>query len=90
MDIFGKREKKRVALFSMYSAVFNSEEGKKVLDDLMRTFGVVEGTFDPDPYQHAYNEGARSVVVRILKTINTDPEQFNKIVKGQLEEDYDL
>lgn len=90
MDIFGRKEKEQAALFSRYSAVFNSEDGKVVLNDLMRTFSILDSTFDSDPHVHAYNEGARSVVMRILKTINTDPEQFARIVKGQLEKDYEI
>ncbi len=88
--MFGKREKKQAALHSKIRAVFSTSEGKEVLAHLMKEFHVLDSTFDADPYIHAYNEGARSTIVRLLKTINTDPEQFSEIVKGQLEQDYEL
>lgn len=77
-------------LISRYKEVFASESGKIILEDLMKTFSVLDSTFDPDPYIHAYNEGARGVVMRILKTINTDPEAMRKAMKGKLEEQYEI
>ena len=89
--MFGiNREKKQKIMLSYYREVFNSENGKKVLHDMMKTFSVMDSTFDPDPHIHAFNEGARSVVVRLLKTINTDPEALEKAIKGKLEEDYEI
>lgn len=88
--MFGEKAKKQKILHSKIRTVFGSPEGKEVLAHLMKEFNVFDSTFDSDPYIHAYNEGARSVMMRLLKTINTDPEQFSKLVKGQLEEDYDL
>lgn len=83
-------QKKQQEKITRYKEVFSSESGKMVLADLMSTFSVLDSTFDPDPYIHAYNEGARSVVMRVLKTINTDPEHFKKIVAGKLEEQYEI
>lgn len=77
---------KRRKVMDCYRAAFDTKEGKVVLDDLVRTFAVQETTFSPDPQQFAFNEGARSVVMRILKTINTDPEVAKKMMEGQLEE----
>ena len=83
-------QKRKLELISRYRSLFNSDDGKRVLHDMMHHWGVLGDVFDPDPRVHAYNEGARSVVMRILRTINTDPEQLEKAMKGQLEEDYDF
>ena len=89
--MFGRdRSKQQKVMLSYYRKVFTSTEGRKVLHDMMRTFHVMDTTFDPDPRTHAFNEGERSVVVRLLKTINTDPEALEKAIKGKLEEDYEI
>ena len=88
--MFGKREKEQAALHSKVRAVFNSPEGREVLVYLMKEFRVLDSTFDSDPYIHAFNEGARSTIVRLMKTINTNPEQFNEIVKKQTEKEYEI
>lgn len=77
-------------MISRYRAVFNTDDGKIVLNDMMKTFSVLDSTFDADPYIHAYNEGARSTVMRILKTINTNPDAVKTAVKGQLEDYYEI
>lgn len=71
-----------------YKTVFNSKEGQKVLLDLMKSCHVMGTTFSSDPYETAYNEGARSVVLRIIKTINVDPKQMEELLKLGQSEDY--
>lgn len=75
-----KREPDQVV--RAYREVFNSEAGKVVIEDMMKTFYTLSSTFDPNPIEMAYKEGERSVVIRILKTINTDPFEL----KQRLEE----
>lgn len=83
-------QKKQREKVGRYKEAFSTESGKIVLNDLMKTFSVLDSTFDPDPYIHAYNEGARSVVMRVLKTINTDPEAFQRMLLGKLEEEDEI
>lgn len=71
-----KREPDQVV--RAYREVFNSEAGKIVLEDMMKSFYTLSSTFDPNPHEMAYREGERSVVIRILKTINTDPFQLRQ------------
>lgn len=72
-----------------YKRVFESEDGSKVLEDLMKSCHMVNSTMGNDPYETSFNEGARSVVVRILKTINTDIEKLNKFIEKLETEEQD-
>lgn len=52
-------------IVASYSAVFKSQSGAVVLDDLIQeTCG--ELSFSSDPYATAYKEGRRSLVLNIL------------------------
>jgi len=59
---------------AVYSRLFNSEDGKKVLNELCRLHYINGTTFSADPFRNAYNEGQRSVVIRILNIIKGDNE----------------
>ena len=73
-----------------YKRTFDSPDGKKVLADLFKCCHMTTSTMDKDPYETAFNEGARSVVLRILKTINTDVEALNKMYEDlETEEQYE-
>lgn len=73
--MFFKR-KDRYKVIKSYMEVFNTEAGKEVLEDMMKTFHVLNSTHSTDALEMAYREGERSVVLRILKTINTDPSEL--------------
>lgn len=78
--MFNKKQKE---LTIAYMDTFNSEHGKKVLQHLMSTFFCFHSTIGDTPEETAYNEGARSVVLRILKTINQDPSRFEQMLKDE-------
>jgi hypothetical protein len=73
-----KEVKRLEDLILCYKKVFKSEEGEKVLEDLRNTTGFHSGNFDKDPYAHAYNEGARSIVCRISNLVKTDLEKIRE------------
>ena len=50
-----------------YAITFGSEQGRRVLKDLLGYRDRI--SFDPDPYQTAFNEGQRSVVLRVTTKI---------------------
>lgn len=78
--------KKKRDLIIRYKRLFATEDGKEILHDLMKACHVMNSTLDSDPIQMAHNEGARSIVLRILQTINTDPKQMEELLKlGQSE-----
>lgn len=85
MNIF--KESKRARLIRAYREVFSSDEGKEVLHDLCRSCNVYSSTMDTNANEVIYKEGARSVILRILKTIEIDPFELDRqIKKGQSEE----
>ena len=85
-----KQAKQSLIVNSAYKKVFADEDGKIVLHDLMRSTGYNSTTFEPCPYRTAFNEGARSVVVRILQTIEVDPEAFQKMISDMEDESRSL
>ena len=54
---------------SLYSAVFNNPDGRKVVDDLINFVGYFGEGFATDPYSTSYNCGQRRVVTRILNLV---------------------
>lgn len=62
-----------------YQFVFGSEEGQRVLRDLMLTSCVWgESTFDENPYVTARNEGRRTMVLYVLDRVRRKmkPQEF--------------
>jgi hypothetical protein len=58
---------------------------QQVLQDLADFCHVndVNGTFDPDPYIHARNEGRRQVFQRIQNHIHLNDQQMMALMLGQ-------
>lgn len=62
----------------LYKKVFNSPNGKKVLEDLEAVCGF-KALGCPDNIQRiAYNKGLRDVYVYIIQQIESDPTQIVK------------
>lgn len=83
MELF--KESKKVRLVKSYRELFSSDEGKEVLHDLCKSCNVYNSTFDGNPHEMAYKEGARSVVLRIMRTIDIDPHELDRMLKKQQE-----
>lgn len=88
MEFFVKRQE-RAEIIRAYKRVFESEDGKRVLADLMKNAHMYRSTMDPNPHELAYKEGERSMVLKILRTIKADPSELetylNKL-EGQSQE----
>jgi hypothetical protein len=85
MSLF--KETKRVRLIKAYRELFHSDAGKEVLHDLCKSCNVYASTMDTNVHEMAFKEGARSVILRILKTIEQDPFELDRLIKkGQSEE----
>lgn len=70
-----------------YKQTFATEQGKAVLKDMMKCAKVNQSCFDQNPYETAYNEGARDFFLRIFRTISTDPDSMDMLQKlGQSED----
>ena len=80
--MFGKKGKETVLAYKRF---FDTTDGKKVLHDLMKSCHINTSVMGSDPYETAFNEGARSVVLRIIKTVNADIAQLEEMYK-KLEE----
>jgi hypothetical protein len=92
IDAQVKRVQQKYAKQLDYKLVFSSDEGRRVLKDLMKSFSLDTTTFavrhdsqgfmTPDPYTTIYNEGQRSVVLGIMKMVHEEPiDLMNEIKK---------
>jgi hypothetical protein len=59
-----------------YHALFNSPTGKQVLSDLTAYCHGRKTTFDENDRRHAFNEGKRDVLMRIVEFANLSLEEI--------------
>lgn len=55
-----------------FKACFNSDAGKRVLDKLVKDHYVFKTQPTPDPYLAAWQDGQRSLVLKIMEMVDTD------------------
>jgi len=79
MDLFSTSKKAQI--IRAYREVFKSEAGKLVLNDLCKSCHIYTSTMDANANELAYKEGERSVVLRILRTIEIDPFELDRLIK---------
>ena len=80
---------KKLDIVRAYKTIFETSEGKDVLQDLMKTSFFTKSIFTPEPNTMAYYEGRRSVVLDILALLDKKEEDILKILersKNQEEE----
>ena len=70
-------DNKRLADLKLaYRRTFNTDDGQKVLDDLMRRFSFGATTFvSGDPHTSAFNEGQRAAVLLIARMLSEEKER---------------
>jgi hypothetical protein len=73
---FPLTERKKEA--ELFRNVFGSEEGKELRAILAKNFHVYKTVQTPDPYVSTYQEGQRSVVIKIMEIINTDLDALRR------------
>jgi hypothetical protein len=76
-DIQDKTEQ----LANAYKFVFDCDEGKIVLEDLIRKCHVLNSQFINDPYAMAYDQGKRQVALDILRILDFDISKFRKRIE---------
>jgi len=81
MDIFKVQE--RAETIRAYKRVFESDDGKKILKDLMKACHFLSTTMHVNPNEAAYKEGERSVLLRILKTVKINADEVEHHLKEQ-------
>lgn len=79
--------KKKMDQVASYQSVFNSEDGKKVLYDMMKVHHIFGSTFSKDPYESALKEGERNAVLRILSILQIDPQKLLEDINKGIEQD---
>jgi len=85
MNLTKRQKEKNIRIYA-YQRLFETEDGKIVLKDLMKCCHFDLPSFDSDPYQTAFNEGERHLLLRIIQTINADPERLLELMKDNQEE----
>lgn len=83
MDLFNRTKKAK--LVSAYRDVFSTDQGKEVLHDLCKACNIYHTTMDANPNEVIYKEGARSVILRILRTIEINPHELDRMLKNERE-----
>lgn len=64
-----------------YQKVFNSDEGKTILKDLMKRCYLKDTTYDGDTNGMIFREGTRSVVLHIMQQLKTDISVLEKLMR---------
>ncbi len=80
---------KQVDLAIDYKAVFTSEEGERVLFDLMKNNFILSPTFTSCIHEMALREGSRNSVLRILSILKVKPEQLKKQIARGIEREHE-
>tara|TARA_B100001057_G_scaffold450176_1_gene491996 strand:+ start:989 stop:1204 length:216 start_codon:yes stop_codon:yes gene_type:complete len=57
----------------LYQRIFKSEDGEKLLEDLEKRCNVESTSFSKDPYETAFREGQRSVILYIKNILKQKP-----------------
>lgn len=66
-------------LKAAYKHILKSEDGDVVLEDLELRFHIRTPVFSNDPYETAFRDGQRSVVLFIANMLKDKPQQVEEI-----------
>ena len=76
------RAQKRFAKIVDYKKVFSSEQGKRVLYDLMIEHKVMGPTYiKGDAIEMAFLEGQRNVLLRIFSILKMNPDKLKETIQ---------
>ena len=70
----------------LFRDVFAGEQGQDLLAILAKKFHVYKFLQTPDPYVSAFQEGQRSVIMKIIEIIQTDLEAVKRRMDQQEQE----
>lgn len=59
-----------------YGIAFGSDEGQRVLNDIVANCFVLDSTIGSTPQETAFNEGMRNAALRVLSILHYAPEDF--------------
>ena len=66
---FEQRQAKQAEVIRAYNRLFNTTDGKLVLEDLKQAHGINRPTFDVNTNLMSMREGERNVVLRIMALV---------------------
>jgi hypothetical protein len=76
----------RIQVHGAYERLFSTDDGKIVLQHLMKHGFVFESTFVAgDPHKTALNEGSRRLAISILKYAKKTPQEMLKEIENALQ-----
>jgi hypothetical protein len=90
MDFFKRRSKRAEDTVRAYRRLFSTEDGQLVLRDLMRVGFINRSVVGTDTHDTYFNEGIRSVVLRILQTAQMTENEILKLREHMTREDNEL
>jgi hypothetical protein len=77
-----KLAKRAMARVIDYKRTFASEQGRRVLSDLIAEHYVMNSTYvKGDPQDLAFREGQRQVVLRMLAIMKVDPTEIQQKIE---------
>tara|TARA_R100001594_G_C4052417_1_gene265261 strand:+ start:4119 stop:4388 length:270 start_codon:yes stop_codon:yes gene_type:complete len=85
----GSKIDKQVDLAIDYKAVFSTEEGERVLFDLMKNNFMLAPTFTSCVHEMALREGSRNAILRILSILKVKPEELRKHITKGMEREHE-
>ena len=62
----------------LFKDVFQGERGQELIAHLSNTFHVFKTAQTPDPYVSAFQEGQRSVVIKIMEMLHQDLDSVKR------------
>ncbi len=77
----------RHSLRAAYRAVFESDQGKVVLNDLSIVTNFMRTTHNSNPTDAAFNEGKRAAFSYILKMLRKQPEDTQTLADREVLDD---
>lgn len=72
---------------ALYNKVFSSEDGEKVLLDMIRSTGVMDPSIGLDPYQTYFNEGKKAIIYDIVRMVEFDPMKYKKLIEQKVQKE---
>ncbi len=74
---------RRIHRSASMQRAFSGEDGELALKEIDILSHYKGNTFDPDPYQSAYNAGQRSIAVFIHLCISQDIQKASQMLEGK-------
>jgi hypothetical protein len=76
-----QRAEKELRLIQAYKTVFNSDDGKLVLDDILEVCGLTFCSIDENPYVTYANDGKRFVGMHVLSNLEATEEKMRELFR---------